>query len=312
MAYRNGGKRAWLLLPVFAGVLWATCGPFVRSLTAAGMNPVTVLFARGAFGVLLLGAFLALSGRRRLALKARDAWLFAGAGVLGMTALNLCYVRTINTLDLSFAAVLLGMAPIFSAAFGSLCFGERMTERKLLGIFLAIMGCVLVSGVADSGGGGVTAPGVAIGLGSAFFFAVNSLFSRLALDRGYASVAVTFYSLVAMSVVLCPFAQWDVLGAYLAAAPARRTLFLLLHSLCTAVLPYILFTLALDHAEVGAVSAIASSSEPVAAAVYGMLLYGEDPTVATCIGMAAVVAAIVLFNVAAPAGDRAGKAPGGG
>ena len=55
---------------------------------------------------------------------------------------------------------------------------------------MAVAGCCRVSG----GGGKLTVAGLLYGLGAGFGYALYSIFERLALDRGYSSTTVNFYS----------------------------------------------------------------------------------------------------------------------
>jgi len=76
---------------------------------------------------------------------------------------------------------------------------------------------------------------------------------------------------------------------------------LLAHSLFTSFLPYILYTYSLKFLDTGK-AAILSSVEPVAAAVLGVIIYTEIPSLMTLAGMALVLVAVVLLNL--PRGFR--------
>ena len=67
-------------------------------------------------------------------------------------ALNYCYNEAINHLTLSLAAVLLSLSPIFVMIMSAVLFMKDHTEKDRVHSDLRSRGCVLVSGVLQSGG----------------------------------------------------------------------------------------------------------------------------------------------------------------
>ena len=291
-------KRFVLLLPIAAGILFGSSGVFVRTLSEFGMNNPTVLFSRTSFAALCLLIFLLIHDRSRLRLKAKDIPLFLGTGILGMLGLNLCYNEAINTLSLSLAAVLLSTAPVFVIILAAIFFKEPITKKKVLCILLAILGCVLASGLLEQlGGVTVSLAGIGFGVCAAIFYALYSIFSRKATDAGYHTYTVIFYSVLLITIVLLPFADMKTVGVFMAAAPVKNTALLFAHALCTSVLPYIFITLALLHAEAGKVSILASGGEPIAAVIFGLIFYAEIPSVLMLIGLVITICALTLLCI---------------
>lgn len=289
-------KKAMLILPVLSGILWGSSGIFVRNLSAFGMDGATVLASRALGAVIVMGLFLLLTDREKLRCRLRDLWVLIGGGLLGMLGLNLCYNAAINQLTLSLAAVLLSTSPVFVMFLAAIIFHEKITVRKIVCMLMAIVGCMFASGVLEhSFGASFSAGGIAIGVLAAAFYALYSIFSRLAMDRGYHTFTIIFYNLLAVTIVLIPFTKWTVIGAYMTEAPVGNSLFLLLHSVCTSVLPYVLYTVALNYVETGKASILAAGGEPIAAVVFGLLFYHEMPTVLTLLGLAITIVALALL-----------------
>ena len=69
-----------------------------------------------------------------------------------MLGLNLCYNFAINELTLSLSAVLLSLAPIFVLILASILFKEKLTLQKTVCAILALIGCILSSGVLEEVG----------------------------------------------------------------------------------------------------------------------------------------------------------------
>ena len=290
----HNNKKRYLILPVIAGCLWGATGIFVRTLIAYGMDTATMVFVRMAMSTVILGVGLCIVDKNLLKVKLKDLGLMIGCGITGMLGLNLCYLKAIEDLSLSLAAVLLSMAPIVVIFLAAVLFKERITKRKLFCTAMALAGCLMVSGMLEDGGLQWTWPGVFLGLGSAVFYGMYSIVSKVTMDRGYNVFTIIFYSVVLSAIALIPMADWDMTQQYLTDYTVWHILFLIVYSACTSILPYVIYTIALKHAETGKVSLLASGGEPTAAAIFGMLLFGEFPSIVSWIGLAVTIAALAL------------------
>ena len=76
--------------------------------------------------------------------------MFILTGLAGMMMLNICYNEAAIRLTLSFAAVLLSLSPVFVMFMAALVFKEKITRRKAGCTFIALIGCILVSGAVDN------------------------------------------------------------------------------------------------------------------------------------------------------------------
>ena len=150
-------------------------------------------------------------------------------------------------------------------------------------MFLAIFGCVLVSGVLENGSAGnVTPLNILIGIASAFCYGMQVISMRIASNRGYHPLTTTFYSLLSVAIVTFPLANHRAILTYTAAAPVPHWAFLFLQALCVRV-------------ESGKASILASAGEPAAATVFGMLIYHEIPSILSLLGLVVVIIALALL-----------------
>lgn len=289
-------KKLILLLPVAAGVMWGSVGIFVRKLTEFGMNDCTVLSSKMMIAALIMFFGIWIYNKRWLKIRIKDLWIFVSAGILGMMLLNFCYNKAITQLTLSFAAVLLSLSPVFVMFFSSILFKEKVTGKKILCTLMAITGCVLVSGMIENSIQLKWTPaGIAVGLLAAVFYAMYSVFSKLAMERGYNVFTITFYSMLTVSVMLLPFTQWNIIGEFIYEKPAVNSAFLLLYAICTSVLPYIVYTAALDYADAGKVAILGAGGEPAAAMIFGVVFFGEVPTLIVFAGLIITVVALAFI-----------------
>ena len=286
-------EQIYNIMPIISGICFGSAGIFVRELSE-NMNSTSIISSRILIAI-LLGLWIAVRYPMNFRIKLKDSWIFVGAGVLGTLGLNLCYNFSINELSLSLAAVLIALAPIFVMVFAFFMFHEAITAKKVISIILALVGCVLTSGILENNASMHWSwIAILVGSASAGFYALYSIFSKVGMKKSYPALTITFYSMLAIAVVLLPFTQWDNMAHYIAANPLRNTLFMVMHSLCTAVCPYAFYTVALDHMEAGKAS-ILCSCEPVAAMVFGLFFFEEIPTVLSVTGLMIVLLALAML-----------------
>ncbi len=290
-----------MLLPILSGVMWGLVGVFIRDLSAAGMDSITIVFTRVAPAAVMMLALILLTDRKLLRASPRDLWLFAACAV-SMLGLNLFYTASVDELTMSLAAVLLSMSPLFMLLMARVMFGERITSRKVVCMVSAVVGCVMVSGALE-GDGTLSAAGVASGLMAAFFYALYGIASKKAAAVGYSTYTILFYCLLISTFVVIPFTDLGAVADY-ASGGLRDTGFLILHAALASFLPYILYTVAMVRIEAGAASILAACGEPTAAAAFGMLFFSEMLSPIMMLGMVVAVASMAVMCMPSKAGGE--------
>ena len=288
-------KRLMIFMPLIAGILWGSVAIFVRKLTAFGMDSWTILFTRVAVASIIMVVFLLIKDRSLLKIHIRDLWLFASSGIVAMLGLNYCYTEAINALSVSLAAVLLSLSPVFVMIFASILFHERITRIKVVCTFFAMAGCFLVSGILEAGSMNWSIYGIIIGIMAAVFYALYSIFSKVAMQRQYNVFTITFYSMLLMAIVLLPLTDWDITGAFVSATPVKNTIFMIVHSLCSNILPYIFYTWSLQYVDAGKAAILAAGGEPAAAMLFGIIFFSEIPSILGIIGLIITIVAISIL-----------------
>ena len=168
---------------ILAGVCWGFMGVPVRMLGAEGLESPDICFVRSFLTFLVMLVGLLCFNRTALKIRLKDIWCFVGTGALSVAFFNFCYFKTMTLTSLSVAAVFLYTAPAFVMLMSSFLFNEKLTGRKLVALLLAFFGCVFVSG-AIGGAGTLSPAGICCGLGAGFGYALYSIFSRYAINRG--------------------------------------------------------------------------------------------------------------------------------
>lgn len=279
------------MMAVFAGLLWGALGYFVRELTAMGVSNMTIVACRMGGAMVMMAIFLWFYDKELLKINIKDIWLFIGSGAVGMVLLNFFYNAATRLTSLSLATLLLGTDPLFVIILASMLFKEKITKRKIISFLLVTLGCLFASGIIE-GGTQFSVLGILAGIVSGFFYAQYSIFSRLAIKKGYRQFTIVFYSFIFATICASIFSDFGTVVTLINESPLQMGIFLVLHSLIVAVLPYTLLTLSLEYIEAGRASILAVG-EPILATVIGAVSYGEHPNFLTLIGIG-----IVLFALA--------------
>lgn len=291
-------KKLAVLSVLLAGTLWGCIGFFVRQYNAAGLDSMQTAALRITIAVVLFAVFVLIYKPKLFQIRLKDIWCFLGTGIVSVGIFTFCYFKSIELSSLSVAAVLLYTAPAFVMIFSLIFFKEKMTVMKGVSVVLAVLGCAMTTGVIG-GDVNVTLAGFLFGLGSGVCYALYSIFSRFALNRGYEPFTITLYTFffaAVFSIVAC-----DV-------RPVIRVMtqdigsfgFAILFALVSCVLPYTFYTLGLKHINSGTASIIATV-EPVVATIIGAWIFAEPIGVPFgYIGVGLVFLSVVLINVKIP------------
>lgn len=286
-------KITSIILVLASGCMWGCMGLLVRPLNKIGLVTMDICFLRGFVTLVAMLAGLLVFDRNALKIRVKDIWCFIGTGALSVSFFNFCYFKTITLTSLSVAAVLLYTAPAFVMIMSSFLFKERMTGRKIAALVIAFMGCVLVSGVVG-GSGTLNAKGLLVGLGAGFGYALYSIFGRYALQRGYGSLTITFYTFVFATFATIFAADASSIINIVETQPGL-SVYAAFMILFVTLFPYLCYTKGLSGMENGTASVIASI-EPVVATVLGVLIYREEMTFVNAFGMLLVLTSIVILN----------------
>ena len=279
---------------LIAGILWGTIGLFVRSLAGFNLSSLEIAALRSLSVAVTLSVFLFFYNKKLLIIKIKDLWCFIGTGVISLTSFNICYFSTISMTSLAVAATLLYTAPAFVMVLSFFIFKESLGVGKIIAVVMAFVGCVFVTGVI-SDGAALRPAGILLGLGSGIGYALYTIFGRFALNRGYDSLTITFYTVLCSSVSTLPLLDFRKLAQMEMHDPELVVIVFFMGLICTA-LPYFFYNKGLIGLEGGQASVIASI-EPVAATIIGVLVFKESPAAMTIIGMTLVIGSIIIVNI---------------
>lgn len=287
-------KKTAPLFVLTAGCLWGSMGIFVRGLSLYGFTSLEIGALRVFGALLFLGAGIFLYNRKLFHIRLKDLWCFFGTGIVSIVFFNYCYFTTIQLTSLSVAAVLLYTAPVIVTTLSIFLFKEQFYARKLLALVMAFTGCVFVTGILSEKLT-LTTGGILLGLGAGFGYAMYSIFGRYAIERGYESLTISFYTFLFACIGFFPLIDIKHLAECFKPEWSLAGLLAGLVLLNT-VIAYLTYTIGLTYMEAGRASILASV-EPVVASVIGFFLYKERLSAMTLLGVVLVLGSAVIVNL---------------
>lgn len=288
-------KKIYLILPILAGLMFGSGGVFVRTLTQNGIDSTTLLFLRFSIAIIPLLLAIILTDKKLFKIQLKDIPLILVCAMC-IVGLNICYNESMNTISLSLAAVLLSLAPIYVLIFAYVLFREKITSKKIICIIFAILGCLLMTGVLESDISSIPIYGIMYGIGAGLFWAVYLMASKKSIENGNHTFTILIYAIIFISIALIPFTHFNQISYFISINPTLTIIFLIVHSTFSFALPYILSTVSLNYLDSGTSSIFMSGSEPLAALIFGLLIYSEIPTAIMLCGFVLTLIAMTILS----------------
>lgn len=285
-------KRAFIYV-IAAGILWGTSGIFFNLLKPFGFSSIQMAAMRGAVagGAMLLYALF--FNRKIFKISVKEFIIFSCSGIaVFLTAA--CYYSAIAASSVSTAVILMYTAPVFVMAYSVMFLGEKLNIPKILSVILMIVGCALVSGVI--GGIKMSLWGGLLGIGSGLSYSAYNIFTKIEMNNKSNSLSATLYCFMVMGVISLIFSNPIEIAEMTAANPMAVLPLMIGIGVCTCVLPYILYTMALKYIPVGTASAL-SIIEPMSATIFSVLIFDNEAIDAFCVlGIILILTAVFILN----------------
>ena len=280
------------LYVILGAACWGFMGLFNRMLAAANATMGDRLVIRNTGALVLMTVVFFCVNRRVFRIQPKHLPIFLGSGVLSIVGLSWVYFSCQMLCSLAVAGVLLYLAPSFVVLASALLWKEKLTLRRALSVLLALLGCALVSGIMV-GDLTVSVSGLLFGIASGLCYASYTVFAHYGLQH-YESYTMIYWTFVVAGLVSLLWLDVSSLGMVL--HQPNGILGAVGLVVVATVLPYFFYTKGLEGVESGLASVIANV-EPVVAALVGIFIFHETPTVWTVAGIALVlIAAVILAN----------------
>jgi drug/metabolite transporter, DME family len=276
-----------------AASLWGIIAIFVKGLADIGFTPMEIVAIRVTVAFMMLFILGISFFRHQLKVKIKDVPLFIGSGIFSIVFFNWCYFTTINHMNLSLAVILLYTAPAIVVVFSRILFKEKLTSKKLIAVIGTLLGCIFITGIGSNSTGDITFLGLITGLGSGLWYALYSIFGKIAL-RKYQTFTINIYTFLCATLFLLPITTlWNKMNLLLQV----ETLFWALGlGLLPTVIAYFFYTKGLEKIE-SSKAAIIATVEPIVATVLSVFLYNEGMSIIQMIGTGMIFSSVIIVNI---------------
>ena len=286
-------KKAASFIIVLAGILWGTMGIYVRVLNQNGMYSIQIVFLRAIITAAAVAVIILITDPSQFKVRLKDLWIMVCGGICSILFFNVSYFKAIEITSMSTACVLMYTSPVFVTLISAVVFKDKLTFRKIAAMITVFIGCALVSGIASSKLT-VTPKGLMYGLFAGIGYALYSIFSRLAINRGYSTMTITLYNFLFAGIGGAFIVDYDQIKTGLSSG-IEAVIMVFACAIVATVIPYLLYTKGLEFVE-NSKAAVIVAVEPVTATVLGTVLYKESLTVSAVVGIILVIVAIAMLS----------------
>jgi len=282
-----------------AAFMWGVIGIFAKYVLAEGVSALEIAFWRATFAWVLFLIHALVKGQAKA--QRHDLPILFGFGVICVTLFYGSYQLAIRDIGMAMSAVLLYTAPAWVALLSWLVLKEEMTPTKTVCVAMTILGvsCISLGPQLMSGSGfSLNVFGLAAGLISGFTYALYYIFGKKYLSR-YATPTIFVYALPFGAALLLPFVDF---------VPKSFNTWLLLFgmALVTSYGAFSFYYAGLKRLEATKASIIATF-EPVVAAVFAYLLFGEKFSLFGYAGSSLIIVAVFMVVMS---GTKAARTAG--
>ncbi len=276
-----------------AGSLWGSIGLFIRLMSDAGASAEAISFLRMAFAFsILLIVTLIRSGAAAFHVSGKTLFYSAALGLICHGVYNVFYSWAVVQIGVTVSAVLLNVAPVFTAILSAILFSERITSRKCIALIVNVIGCILAATGGQFEAAALSVSGILFGIASGLCYALTAIFGKLAGERSNPFVISTYSYLFAALFLAVFMKPW--------AAPVTLTITItwlgFLYALIPTAIGYLFYYQGVQQIQGSSKVPVIASMETVAAAILGVLVLGETLSVMHYLGIAVVLCSIVLMQ----------------
>lgn len=289
---RNHEFKGYLLVFV-GGVLWGTIGLFIQIMKSYNSSSSLTSFLRMAFAFIILAVItIAKYGLCSLKIDKKSLFFCALLGLVCHSIYNIFYSIAVTLTGVAISAILLNVAPVFTAIMSGLLFQEKVTKRKAIALLINVFGCILAAtgGKIDL----VILPitGILCGLGAGFCYSMTAIIGRFAGEKNNAFVIST-YSYMFAAIFLVVFTNP-------LKSPASINIYILTTGFFYALIPtaiaYLFYYQGLRIITESSKVPIVASVETIIAGIIGITVFHEKMNSINSLGILLVMLSIGLMN----------------
>lgn len=284
------------LLVFTGGILWGTIGLFIQFMKYYNSSSALTSFLRMAFAFIILAVItIAKYGFYSLKIDKKQLFFCAILGLVCHGIYNVFYSIAVTLTGVTISAVLLNVAPAFTAMMSGTLFHEKITRGKVTSLVINVFGCILAATGGKIDAAILSITGILCGLGAGFCYSMTAIIGRFAGEKSNAFVIST-YSYMFAAIFLFIFTKP-------LETPAAVNTYILTIGFFYALIPttiaYLFYYKGLQLITESTRVPIIASVETVIAGIIGMTVFHEKMNTMNLLGILLVMASIGLMNLKA-------------
>ncbi len=299
---RTGINLKGVLFIVAAAFFWGTM-PMIAKFTLANGSDGLTSAAMRAYVAAAVYVFYGLFTGVFKRFSPRHIPFYLLNGFCSITVMYLGYLKALEYIPAAMASAIVYTAPGFVIIFSRIIYKEPITKIKALAVVMTFGGCLLVVKMYDPASVGTNIKGILLALAAGVGYSTLTLFGRKGLSRYDAQVNAIMPALGGALMFFFFKPPWTV-----QITSVKLLIGFIGLGLLGGFLPFLLYLTGMRCGVEGGNASVIATIEPVITAVAGVIVYNERLELLQYLGMAVVIAGVMLPLLAATAAERREKA----
>ena len=276
--------------------IWSASFIFIR-IALEEIPPVTLALTRFAIAapILIIPTIYARSSRKAMRIGlSRDFVQFSALALTGVTLLYVFQFYALQLMSATEGSILINLHAIFAMLLSAMFLKESLTRRKMVGVFLAFAGVIVITmgGASTASLNSFEPVGVLLMVAAAFCWAVYSILGKKVL-QGYSSAVATSCVFLLGTLYLIPFALVEGRTHLILNSSWLTWLSIVYLAIPSSVIAYTLWNRAIREIDITKVL-VAMYAIPIPTAILSYLFLGEKMTYFLLLGGTLVIIGVYL------------------
>jgi len=289
-------KTMFNLMMLLCIIVWALAFPFIKlSLQDLSYTSLTIL--RFTIVSIVSLIIIALQPKRFSPLQKKDIIPIFLIGFLGVMMYHFGLNYGEQYVTAGVASLLIATIPVFTIILSIIFLKEKLTRNILIGVLIALVGVIIISlwGTQNTSFEITHLAGALAILMAAFMGSFYTIAGKKLLTR-YSALSLTLYAMLLGSLVLLPTLLFTpTFIEEITHLPLTTWYAVLFLGLCSTVIGYILWYIALEKKTVSEVS-VYLYGIPVLSTIISYLLFNDQITIYFLLGGALVIIGLLFVE----------------
>lgn len=260
-------------------------------------DPYVLLLLRTSGAALFFVIYLFFTTTKKpLSLPKGNEWLkLMGLAFVGVAFNQFMFLLGLKYTTPANSAILYTLTPLFVLIIAVFFLkDDRLNVQKVVGVIVAILGVLIVLFAQGYSFDSTLMKGNLITLGAVLSWAMYLGFGRLVIPK-YDSVQITAIVMILGALMYAPIGLWHLPGFEWQQISERAWIGYIYITFFSSALAYLLLTMALQHLNSSQAS-VFINAQPIVAALFSWLAYGEELTLSLIFGGIMTIAGIVILQ----------------